>query len=490
MNPSHSSKSTVRLLRPPLRQLTQGTGRGEKLRLGARVSVGQRQAVQQRIDPKIVLSSHIFQLNQAELEQTIESELQENPALERVDGGEVAATREEILAIIAPDELKPSGSNYEAQRSMPKDGETTDWMDLAAGSESLWDHLIAQLKASVPTELYSLANYYVGSINDRGYLTVSVEEAALDCGSSLEDSELVFEALRECEPAGVGAANLKDCLILQLRQPSTDIEKLAKHILIKDWDELVARNSRAIMRRYKLSPEVVQEAFDVILNLNPFPGEAFRSSHAVHQSQKSFTASPDIRIGLSETGWVIEVPDPSYQSLQISRAYESRLEKLREKARENVDEKRHLTEYVDRAQRFLDALAQRRLQLINIGKYIIEKQAGFVQTGDYIYLASLTRSQMAKDLGVHESTISRATNNKFLQIATGEVVSFDVLFKPALRIQKMIEDIVARENPDSPYSDERIAEMLKEKGVDVARRTVNKYRDRSRQLSSRHRRSA
>ena len=102
----------------------------------------------------------------------------------------------------------------------------------------------------------------------------------------------------------------------------------------------------------------------------------------------------------------------------------------------------------------------------------------------------LTRSQMAKDLGVHESTISRATSDKFVQIGNGEVISFDVFFKPALRVQKMIEDILALENPSDPMSDERIAEILAQKGVVIARRTVNKYRDKTKLLSSRKRRFA
>ena len=121
---------------------------------------------------------------------------------------------------------------------------------------------------------------------------------------------------------------------------------------------------------------------------------------------------------------------------------------------------------------------------------MVENQPGFVKTGEYPFLKPLTRSQMAKDLGVHESTISRATAGKFIQLASRDVVPFDVFFKPALKIQKMIEDILAMENPDAPLSDERIASLLAKKGVVVARRTVNKYRDRSKLLSSRMRKSA
>ena len=448
-----------------------------------------RHQLQTKIDPKIVLASQMLQLNSLELEQTVESELQENPALERVDEFEEPLTHDEILGSVAPDELKPGEGNYEAVRSAPQDSESHDWTDFAAAADSLWDHLLGQMHTALPPELHRLADYYVGSVNERGYLTISVEEAALDCGASLEDSRLVFEALRACEPSGVGATDLRDCLLLQLRQPETDAERLARHLILKEWSELVARNTRGIVRRLKLEEEQVQAALDEILKLQPFPGEGFRVHRAPSRSARSVSAPPDVRISLSEAGWLVEVPGMGAGSLRISRAYERRLENLKGAGRAHTDERRHLTEFVERAERFLEALRQRRGQLMNIGRYLVQHQAGFVQTGDYKFLADLTRSRLAKDLGVHESTISRATNGKFLQICTGEVVSFDVLFKPALRVQKMIEEILSHENPDNPLSDERISEILAERGVKVARRTVNKYRDRKKLLSSRHRRT-
>ena len=125
-----------------------------------------------------------------------------------------------------------------------------------------------------------------------------------------------------------------------------------------------------------------------------------------------------------------------------------------------------------------------------VGRYLLERQSGFIETGEYRFLTSMTRTQLARALDLHESTISRATMGKFVQIANGEVVPFEAFFKPALRVQKMIEEILAHENPNAPLSDERIAQMLAERGVVVARRTVNTYRDRTKLLSSRRRRTA
>lgn len=443
-----------------------------------------------RVDPKVVLGSQILQLSSLELEQTVQSELAENPALERLDGFDDPISHEEILRAVAPQELRPSSENHELRRSLPNDaGQDPDWVDLTSSDDSLWDHLHAQLSVALPAHLQPIAHYLIGSVNDRGYLTCEVEEAALDCGCSLEEAQEALDALRQCEPAGVGASDLRECLLLQLRDAKSDAERLARVMLKRYWDDLVARNSRAIARSTGADPDLVDDAFDVILELNPFPGESFRG-HSVRTAERTIPALPDVVITLDEVGWLIEIPGHSELNLRVNPAYERQMKELALRSRDSADERRHVTEYVERAQRFLDALTQRRQQLARIGKYLVEHQGGFVKTGEYRFLQPLTRSQMAKDLGVHESTVSRATAGKFIQIATKDVVAFDVFFKPALRVQKMIEELLEHENPDSPLSDERIAQILAQRGVTVARRTVNKYRDRSKQLSSRLRRSA
>ena len=458
---------------------------------GLRQKTGLRVGTQVRVDPKVVLTSQILQLSGAELEQAIESELMENPALERIDDYDDPVLQEEILRAVAPDQLKPSGENRELQRSLPPDGQTDhDWVDMATSVDSLWDHLMAQLRSRLSDELLPVGVYYVGSLNERGYLNCTVEDAALDCDVTLEEAEEALKALKDCEPAGVGASDLRECLALQLRSPSTDAERLARMMVRKYWDELVARNRRALSRQTGAPDELVEEAFEVILGLDPFPGESFARHHVPQRQERVAAAQPDVVILLDEFGYVVEVPGPSPIHLRVNRAYEKTRQHIASGASIDPAEKRHIMEFTDRAERFLEALGQRRKQLAQVGKYLIERQGGFVRTGEYRFLVPLTRSQVAKDLGVHESTISRATNGKFVQIVTKDVISFDVFFKPALRVQKMIEEILANENPDSPLSDERIAQMLAEQGIEVARRTVNKYRDRTKLLSSRMRRSA
>ncbi|MBS1724027.1 MAG: RNA polymerase factor sigma-54 [Armatimonadetes bacterium] len=459
--------------------MSRGTGFGQSL----------RSTTSLRIDPRVILASQILELNQAELSEAVESELNENPALDRIDDHEEGPTRDEIMRHVAPSELKPSGECHELWRSLPKDaGSDFDWVEMASIKSSLWDHLRAQLSHKLPGQCGALCEYLVGSINERGYLTCTPEEAALDCDTSLEEAEMAIEALKSCEPAGVGASDLQECLYLQMRGAESDAEKLARLILKNQWEELVQRDARSIRRAYKVPMELVEEAFEVIVSLSPFPGEGFEVSSA-SSTERVVGAQPDIALKRDEAGWRVDVQGPSPLSLRIDRTYEQRYREL-EKSRSDKGEKRHISEFVERAQAFLDAVSQRRRLMAEIGKYLIDRQTGFVSTGEYRFLVPLTRSQVAQDLGAHESTVSRATNGKYVEIATGEVVSFDVFFKPALRVQKLIEEILASENPDSPLSDESIARLLKEQGVQVARRTVNKYRDRTKLLSSRRRKSA
>lgn len=459
------------------------------MRQGLHHSTSAKQTASLKVDPKVVLGSQLLQMSQVELEQAIRTELQENPALEWIDDFDDPVTFEEILSSVAPSELKPSSSDHEFLRSLPQDSQSQDWLDFTASADSLWDHLLAQLRSRFGGEHGELVTYFVGSVNDRGYLTCDVEDAALDCNALLEDAETVFRALRECEPAGVGARDLRDCLFLQLRNPSTDAEMLARLMVKRNWDDLVSRNKRAVCRAFGADEELVDQAFEVISGLNPFPGEFYSSHEGAGSSEKVSPALPDVVITMDQTGFLVEVPGPSPIHLRISHAYLSRKETLDDAWVPDAAEKRHVNEFIGRAQRFLDALTQRRQQMARLGKYLIEHQGGFVKTGEYKFLVPLTRSQVAKDLGVHESTISRATSGKFIQIVNGDVVNFEVFFKPALRVQKMIEEILETENPDSPMSDERIAQMLEAKGVKVARRTVNKYRDRTKLLSSRLRKT-
>ena len=436
----------------------------------------------------MVLSSYLLQLNQVELDQALETELNENPALERLQDELEPIHTEAILESVAPHELRPSSDNYEFRRSLPQD-EEMDWLDFASTGTSLWDHLRAQLIPELPHSLHIIGEYMIECIDEKGYLSTPVEEIALQVGCALEHAEWVLAKLQYCEPAGVGATTLQECLLLQLRNPETLEQKLARAIVKGYLDDLIARRTLKITRKFKVMPDVVEAAFQEILQLSPYPGEAFGGSRP-SRSVKGQSVAPDLVLNRNEMGWTVEVRGIDASDLALNREYSKRYKELNSMERAPKDEKRHVNHYVQRAEDFIGCVRQRKRTLRKIGEYLIQHQTSFVDTATYEFLRPLTRTKMAEDLGIHESTVSRATMDKFVQLSSGEIVPFEVFFKPALRIQKMIEEILVHENPDNPLSDEAIARLLAEKGVQVARRTVNKYRDRTKLLSSRKRRSA
>ncbi|RYG75648.1 hypothetical protein EON77_10990, partial [bacterium] len=271
-----------------------------------------------------------------------------------------------------------------------------------------------------------------------------------------------------------------------LRSEDTLEGRLGASIVAEHLDEFALRRTAKIARRYGVMPSVVEAAFARILECTPFPVEGFAKRH---RAPKSLAAQADLSLSHGEDGWTIEPRGADPATLAVDPGYRERLASL-PTGRDAAEERRHLAHYVTRAKEFISCLEERRRTMARIGAYLVEHQGDFILTGDYAYLQPLTRVEIARALGLHESTVSRATGDKFVQIANGEVVAFDIFFKPALRVQKMIEGILAAEDPSHPLSDERIAAMLAERGVCVARRTVNKYRDRTRLLSSRRRRTA
>jgi RNA polymerase sigma-54 factor len=441
-----------------------------------------------RIDPRVVLGSHLLRLTQIDLAQAIQAELAENPALEQIQEDFEPLENDQILKTLAPSQLKLQSEDYEFTRSSSEDEHYTDWVDYTAGEPSLHDHLIVQMLPSLPARLSKLAYYLVDSVNSKGYLEEPDEEIAMETGNDLDDVALAVAALQSCEPAGVGARNLMECLLLQLRNVDSLEQRLARSILKTRMDDFLARRVMKLSRRFDVMPDVIEGAFNEIMKLQPYPGESFQS-HSTRKQAKS-VAAPDLIITRTDQGWSVEVRGPDIESLQISRPYLRRAHELRTADAYQRDEKRHIQHYVQRASDFLSCLEQRKQTLQKIGEFLLEHQANFMNTGSYQFLQPLTRSRMAAEIGLHESTVSRATSDKFVQIPSGALVNFEVFFKPALRVQKMIEEILATENPDNPLSDDRISEILSERGIQVARRTVNKYRDRTKFLSSRKRHSA
>ncbi|MCH8274649.1 MAG: RNA polymerase factor sigma-54 [Armatimonadetes bacterium] len=445
-----------------------------------------------RVDPKIVTASRILQLQRYELEQAIRQELNDNPALERLDDEPEVFDEDELIKDLTGEaDLTPSEEfDTYPDRAVNSDGQM-DWVEFLVAPVSLQHHLEAQMLPAVGPERVALARHVMDCVNPNGYLDLPVEEIALLANADLDETREVVEALQACDPPGVGAADLRECLALQLRHPEDDADRVARAVVMDHWDALLSNRPGVVARRLRVQRSLAEEAFERISNLKPYPGEAFLSDSAAYRPEHAASVEPDVLYRRDETGTRIEIRGSDASEFALNRWYKERYRLLRsEPHRMTPEERKHVKEYVGRAVNFIRGVHQRKVTLLKIGSYLLKEQAGFISTGSYRFLKALTRVQVARAVGLHESTVSRATMGKFVQLDNGETVAFEVFFKPALRIQKMIEEILLQENPSRPLSDRQISEILKERGVKVARRTVTKYREQIRLLSSHRRRTA
>ena len=422
-----------------------------------------------RVDPRLVVAARVMELAAVELDAAIDAEVAENPALERSEPERPTVVHVEV-----------EREGRESQRCRPPDDALPDLAERVLAPAWTRDAVRVALWDRLPAELRPLGEHLVGTLDGRGYLRESDEEIALDTGASLEQVAAAIAALQACDPAGVGARGVREGLRLMLLREGTPAATLAARLLDEALEDLVARRTAKLARRYRVTESTVERAYGALLEQDPSPfgDEGFPpASPAQH----------DLAFDRTERGWTVEIAGPRPNEVHASREYLRHRRRLAADLRADADEKRHVEVHLERAERFVAALEGRRDTLRRLGEALLKAQGGFVSTGDVRFLRPLTRASLADDLGLHESTLSRATADKFVRLATGEIVPFAVFFTPALRVQRMIDEILSLENPANPLSDERIRSILAEKGVAIARRTVAKYRARSRTLSSRGR---
>lgn len=444
-----------------------------------------------RLDPRLIQQSQIMAMTSAQLSDAIQVELAENPALNTLDAFE-EYSEEEILDQVAPRErLYSNEESWESARSRTRD-EDSNWLDFVSSGVTLQDHLDSVVRR-MPSAIQDQAKWIANQIDKRGYFSGDLLDLALQFECDLDEAERILAAFQNLAQPGIAARNIRECLLLQLKGDNCLEAKLARTIVRRHLEEYGTGRLERLSRKYRVMPKVVESAFRIIVELNPFPAEEFASDRGSVKADRSAPITPDLMIFRSESGWTIEVPGVGIENLCIDRAFRGRLEELAHKRKLTDDarnERRLLSSYVQRAEGFLDAVESRKLKLSEVGWYLVQTQQGFLHTGDYTFLKVLTRTRIAEDIGCHESTISRLTQHKFVQIPNGEVVSFDVFFKPALRLRAIIGSILEQENEDDPLSDLQISGLLADRGIQVSRRTVHKYREQSGLLSSRKRKVA
>lgn len=445
--------------------------------------MGMQPQMQMKASPALIALNNMLILSTHELQQAIQQELEENPALELMESEEVLCQRcgRPLAGSTCIHCLQEDLRMMDSERddyTLTTDDDEFDPLMLVAAPPTLSDGLQRDLRASLPSVDHFIAEYLIGSLNDQGFLDTTVDEVAATLSVEPERVECVLRKLQEVAPVGVGARDVPECLLLQLRRLETEgvTHPHVEMIITHHWRDLAEHRYGAIAQALGIPYEAVVEAREFMRHhLRPYPLDRSGIDGGVSPSQTPYL-TPDVIIREEEGRLLAEVVESQRYFLRLSPLYQelARQPTRGDDAQVTPEEKEHLTQYVGRAQLFLTNLRQRRETIRRIAEYLIGRQEPFLRHG-VRHLAPLTRAEVAVAIGVHESTVSRATANKHVQLPSHEVIPFSHFFTASLSVKDVLLELINKER--RPLTDQELVEMLRERGFDVARRTVAKYRN-------------
>lgn len=456
-----------------------------------------------RIDLRVVMANTILQMSTAELLAKVEQELSENPALELTENitcphchqllvnGKCLFCRD-IPPTPAWQDVK-YGSYLVDEGVHYEDNLEEDPITRVRAKTSLADYLRPQLHSLAGHEDIPLGEYLIGSLSDEGYLTCSLNEAALQLRVSVPRMEEILKILQSLDPPGVGARDLQECLVIQILLKKEEGEETLSALPLVEtcWRELISHSYSKIARKLKTNSSEIKKTLDFIRkNLNPYPGLQFTTGESRIDSDSHEVIRPDVIIKEKEDEFTVEMAEPENWMLHISDDYRRMLREYSDAHRtESIQVRTHIGQFMTRAQLLIRSIAQRRKTMMALTQCLLECQRPFFEKCSPEYLKPLTRAELADRLGVHESTVSRAISGKYIQLPSGETLPFSVIFQGSNRIQEKIRQYVETEDPNKPWTDQDLVSLLKERdGILVARRTVLKYREAQKILSSSQRR--
>jgi RNA polymerase sigma-54 factor len=467
-------------------------------------SLSQRLTTQLIMTPRLQQALKLLQVPTLELQQILKQELMQNPLLEEVD--EVVEDQDTQQA-----EADPGEPSEEPESE--KDGEEDiDWSEfMQEGLDrtyvpaqeqqtefyekvpvtrmSLAEHLTNQLRLmELAPEVISLGEFLIGSLDDRGYLATPITDVAESTGRDQAEVEHALKIVQSLEPAGVGARDLRECLLLQLQARKQD-GTLAWRIVDEHFDRLVNNKKAEIARSLRVAPEEVQEATDALAQLSPKPGLEITTDEDRY-------VVPDLIVERVGEDYVVLLNDRNVPRLRITQAYEKVLREAKKPGGRDTT-RDYIQSKLNSARWLIQTIEQRRRTMIKVMNCIIQEQREFFDKGIQ-FLRPLTLQQVARQIDMHESTVSRVTTNKYVQTPRG-VFELKFFFSSGITTQdgedvssktarEAIRQFIEEEEKRDPLSDQKIAEMLQGRGMNIARRTVAKYREQLNILPARFRR--
>ncbi len=466
-----------------------------------------------KINPRLYQAMDLLYMPLLDLQQHIKQEMLNNPFLELE---EPAVAEEETI------------KDKEREKEEKEKEEQIDWEEIlldgfeAGGrraeyeekeyyepvpvdTRDLADHLRDQLMLMrLSDRQVLLGEEIIGNIDDNGYLSCSLEEVLHGLNEwveqegqrwaaegetlepfNLEEAEEMLAIIQSFDPPGIGARNLRECLLLQLAD--TDSEETLVFRIVSDYfDQLINHRWSEISKELSITPKDVQAAADEVAKLDPKPGIKYSSP-----SDNYIT--PDLIVDKIDGDYLVFLNDTSLPRLKLSRAYR---EIAKDKSKFQGENKDFISSKLNSANWMIQAIEQRRQTMLKVMNFIVDRQREFFEKGVQ-YLKPLTLREVAEVINMHESTVSRVTNEKFVQTPRG-VLPLKFFFSSGLSttsgedvsargIKARIQKLVTEEDPRKPLTDQAIVNILKEEGIQIARRTVAKYRDQLGVLSARMR---
>lgn len=453
-----------------------------------------RQALEQKqiqkLSPQQIMTAKLIELPIQSLEQRVRQEMEENPVLEEDDSKESGENSREVsLSDYKEDDPIPSyrlrSDNYSKYDDRPK-------RETFSVQESFPQNLKEQLNfRDLTPHQRDIANYIIYSLDDDGYLRRDtdklVDEMAFRAGIETTDEEVesLLKVIQTFEPAGVGARDLRECLLIQLNTlKDSPVVEDARKIIRDHFSEFTKKDFNRIMAQTGMTPERLKTAMSRILKLNPTPGGQVSDAYSDHTQQ----VVPDFVLDVVDGEFVLTMPRFSVPEVKVNHKYADILmEASNSSERSKKEAATFVKKKLESAKWFVDALRQRHTTLMTTMQAILDYQRDYFRDGDETKIKPMILKDIADKTGYDISTVSRVANSKYIETHFG-IFPLKYFFSESIKnqagedvstreLKKILQEIIDGENKQKPLTDDEIVDMMNDKGYNVARRTIAKYRD-------------